>query len=113
MTVQPLSTRSLVLRLVALFASLIFVQVLMAQEVTYFPYIQPGDNGPLGATDQVLIAWQTNEIPPGGGYQVSYGATTNYGLTATPSGRVVDNYLAADPSLPVSPFAYGAHSNYT
>jgi uncharacterized repeat protein (TIGR01451 family) len=100
-------------RTIAFFASVTLVQIVSAQQVTYFPYIQPGDNGPFGATDQMVIAWQTNETTPGNAYQVSFGTTTNYGSTVTPAGRVVDNYLAADASLPVSPNSYGAHSNYT
>ncbi len=27
-----------------------------AQQVTFFPYIQLGDNGPLGASDQMVVA---------------------------------------------------------
>jgi hypothetical protein len=88
------------------------VQLASAQQVTFMPYIQLGDNGPMGATDQILIAWQTNETTPGGGYTVSYGTSVTYGSSVTPSARVVDNYIAADPTLPVSPFSYGAHSNY-
>ena len=84
-----------------------------AQQVTFSPYLQPGDNGPFGSADQMVIAWQTNETTPGGGYQVSSGKNTQHGATVTPSARVVDNYIAADPSLPVSPYSYGAHSNYT
>jgi len=94
-------------------ASVALVQIASGQQVTYFPYIQLGDSGPLGATDQVVIAWQTNETTAGGGYQVSFGTTTNYGTTVARSARVVDNYVAADPTLPVSPFSYGAHSDYT
>jgi uncharacterized repeat protein (TIGR01451 family) len=98
---------------IAILASLSFIQLASGQQVTFSPYIQPGDNGPFGTSDQMVIAWQTNETTPGGGYQVNFGTTTGYGSTVTPSARVVDNYIAADPSLPVSPFSYGAHSNYT
>ena len=38
--------------------------VLHAQTVTYLPYIQPGDAGPFGASDQMVVAWQTNETAP-------------------------------------------------
>jgi uncharacterized repeat protein (TIGR01451 family) len=113
MIFQSLLTKSLTLRTIATLGSVMLVQSLSAQQVTYFPYIQPGDNGPFGAADQMVIAWQTNETTPANGYQVAFGTTTNYGSTVTPSARVVDNYLAADPSLPVIPAAYGAHSNYT
>src|SRR5438477_6264102 len=30
-----------------------------------------------------------------------------------PSGRIVDNYLSVDPTLPTVPGAYGPHTNYT
>ena len=108
-----LKKSSVVLRTLVTLASITVVQFASGQQVTYFPYIQLGDNGPLGPTDQIVIAWQTNETTPGGGYQVNFGTTTNYGTTVAPSARVVDNYVAADPTLPVSPFSYGAHSNYT
>jgi uncharacterized repeat protein (TIGR01451 family) len=97
----------------AIFTGAAFAQIASGQQVTFLPYIQPGDNGPFGATDQIVIAWQTNETSPAGVYQVGFGTTTSYGSTAAPSARVVDNYIASDPSLPVSPFSYGAHSNYT
>lgn len=44
----------------------------------------------------------SSTAPPGG-----------EGRVAHPQGRVVDNYLAADASLPSIPGAYGAHTNYT
>jgi hypothetical protein len=110
---QSLWTKPLALRTMAVLAGVTFVQIVSAQQVTYFPYIQLGNNGPLGATDQVVIAWQTNETTPGGGYQVNFGTTTNYGSTMAPSGRIVDNYVSADAALPVSPNSYGAHTNYT
>ena len=100
-------------RTIPFLAGACIAQCISAQQVTFPPYLQPGDNGPFGFSDQIVIAWQTNETTPGGGYQVSFGATTNYGATVTPSARVVDNYIAADPSLPVSLYSYGAHSNYT
>ena len=84
-----------------------------AQNVTYKPYIQPGDNGPFGAKDQMVIAWQTDEASPNpSAFTVQFGKTASYGQTVTPQGRVVDNYLSADPSLPVPPTASGPHSNY-
>jgi uncharacterized repeat protein (TIGR01451 family) len=82
--------------------------------VTYKPYIQPGDNGSFGAADQIVIAWQTNETSPNtSAYSVQYGQSSAYGQRVTPSARVVDNYLAADPSLPVPLTASGPHSNYS
>jgi hypothetical protein len=85
-----------------------------AQNVTYKPYIQPGDNGPFGPTDQMVIAWQTDESSPNASaYSVEFGKSTSYGRSVTPQARVVDNYLAADPSLPVPPTSSGPHSNYS
>lgn len=85
-----------------------------AQVVTYQPYIQPGDNGPFGTADQIVVAWQTNEsAPEASAYSVDFGETTSYGRSLTPQVRVVDNYLAADPSLPIPPTASGPHANYS
>jgi uncharacterized repeat protein (TIGR01451 family) len=85
--------------------------------VTFMPYIQPGDNGPFGAKDQMVVTWQTNEfVPVTSAYTVQFGTSQSSLTTTAPvSGRVVDNYLAADPQFSglVLPFAYGAHSNYT
>ena len=36
----------------------------MAQEVTYKPYIELGDAGSFGASDQIVVTWQTNESSP-------------------------------------------------
>jgi uncharacterized repeat protein (TIGR01451 family) len=84
------------------------------QNVTYKPYIQPGDNGPFGAKDQMVIAWQTDEASPNpGAFTVQFGESDSYGQSVTPQGRVVDNYLSADPSLPVPPTSSGPHSNYS
>src|SRR5215475_13411600 len=92
---------------------------LPAQMVTYLPYIQPGDNGPFGPKDQMIVTWQTNESSPvTSAYSVQFGKSLNT-LQTVPlhalHARVVDNYLASDPqfSALVLPFAYGAHSNYT
>jgi len=42
--------------------------------VTYLPYIQPGDNGPFGAKDQMIVTWQTNESSPvTSAYSVQFG----------------------------------------
>ncbi|MCL2450708.1 MAG: metallophosphoesterase [Polyangiaceae bacterium] len=85
----------------------------LAQQVTYKPYIQPGNAPSLEATDQVVIAWQTDETTPSHKYSVEFEAVgPGIGGSVAPVGRVVDNYLSADPSLPVPPTAYGPHVNY-
>jgi len=95
---------------VALFS---LAPVAAGQNVTYKPYIQPGDNGSFGPKDQMVIAWQTDEASPNpGAFTVQFGTSVSYGQTVTPQGRVVDNYLSADPALPVPPTASGPHSNY-
>jgi len=84
------------------------------QQVTFPPYIQLGDNGTFGLSDQMVIAWQTDETTPNAGaYKVVFGASERDRHVVTPSGRVIDNYLAADPTLPAIPGAYGVHVNYT
>ena len=85
-----------------------------AAKVTYAPYIQPGDAGPIGESDQIVVTWQTDEkVPNPAAYKVQFGLGVSLQAAAQPAGRVVDNYLAADPALPVPPTAYGAHTNYT
>jgi hypothetical protein len=92
-----------------------------SQQVTFAPYIQLGDNGPFGPADQIVLAWQTNETSPNASaYKVELQRADNdrrFGgdrrVVVVPKARVVDNYLAADPSLPAIPGAYGPHSNYT
>jgi hypothetical protein len=89
---------------------------LPTQMVTYLPYIQPGDNGPFGPKDQMIVTWQTNESSPvTAAYSVQFGKSLTTLQTAPVQARVVDNYLASDPqfSALVLPFAYGAHSDYT
>src|SRR5215471_10346544 len=89
---------------------------LPTQMVTYLPYIQPGDNGPFGPKDQMIVTWQTNESSPvTSAYSVQFGKSSTTLQTAPVNARVVDNYLASDPQFTglVLPFAYGAHSNYT
>ncbi len=93
MIFKSLLPKSPMLGTVAILACLPFVQLASGQQVTFPPYIQPGDNGPFGPTDQIVIAWQTNETTPGGGYQVNLGTTTSYGSSVTPSVRVVDTSL--------------------
>jgi uncharacterized repeat protein (TIGR01451 family) len=89
----------------------------LAQQVTFAPYIQLGDSGSFGFADQVVIAWQTNESTPNASaYRVEITESErdrDHRRSVTPGARVVDNYLAADPSLPTIPGAYGAHTNYT
>ena len=85
-----------------------------AQEVTFAPYLQLGATGSLGSSDQIVIAWQTNQsAPTPSAYKVQFSTNAHNRRTVTPRGRVIDNYLAADPSLPAIPGAYGAHTNYT
>lgn len=119
---------SSVLFVLAMLLSFALPRGARAQEVTFAPYLQLGDNGPLGPADQIVIAWQTNEVSPNpSAYKVEFSqADGNAGFpsfwgwdrrsdgphTVTPSARVIDNYLAADPTLPTVPGAYGAHSNY-
>jgi uncharacterized repeat protein (TIGR01451 family) len=93
-----------------------FVTPVNAQTVTFRPYIQPGDNGPFGPKDQMVVAWQTNEASPSlGTYTVEFGESPADLHSASVSARVVDNYLSADAQFQslMLPFRYGAHSDYT
>jgi uncharacterized repeat protein (TIGR01451 family) len=111
MRINSYRAQAVVFAFVAAFLSL--ASPAAGQNVTYKPYIQPGDNGPFGAKDQMVIAWQTDEASPNpGAFMVQFGESVSYGHSVTPQGRVVDNYLSADPSLPVPPTASGPHSNY-
>lgn len=102
------------LRGLALMVSVAVAPALFGQQVTFSPYIQLGDNGSFGPTDQIVIAWQTDETSPKpSAYKVEFQASERDHNVVRPSARVVDNYLAADPSLPTIPGAYGPHSNYT
>lgn len=102
------------LRALALMVSVALAPAVFGQQVTFSPYIQLGDNGPFGLTDQIVVAWQTDETTPKpSAYKVEFQASERDRNFVTPKARVVDNYLAADPSLPAIPGAYGAHSNYT
>ena len=84
-----------------------------ATEVTYQPYIQPGDAGQFGKRDLKVIAWQTDDkTPNANAYVVEFGKTANFGHSASVASHIVDNYLSADPSLPVPVNASGAHVNY-
>ena len=87
------------------------------QQIIYQPYIQPGDAGGFGTADQMLVVWQTNEAKPNpAAYSVVFGTDPglNHATTLHPTGRIVDNYLSADPTLAAVfvPTAYGAHSDY-
>lgn len=85
----------------------------LALEVTYQPYIQPGDASRFKAHDIKVVAWQTDEkAANAASYTVEYGLNLNYTQKASVKGRVVDNYLSADPSLPVPVTASGPHVNY-
>src|SRR5215475_4273321 len=96
--------------------SLLLATPLAAQTVTFRPYIEPGDNGPFGARDQMVVTWQTDESHPlPSAYTVQFGKSSTQLESAPVNARVVDNYLSADPQFSglVLPFRYGAHSNYT
>ena len=104
-------------RSLVIMAAVAFVPAVFAQQVTFAPYIQLGDNGPFHATDQIVIAWQTDETSPKADlYKVELQkarGSARRAVRVVPQVRVVDNYLAADPLLPTVAGAYGAHSNYT
>jgi hypothetical protein len=111
MQIRSHSARAAVLALVVAFS---LAPRAAGQNVTYKPYIQPGDNGPFGLTDQIVIAWQTDEASPNpSAFTVQFGKTASYGQSVTPQGRVVDNYLSAGINLPIPLHASGAHSNYS
>jgi hypothetical protein len=110
---SPMCTK-LMLRQLAVIACVALAPAAFAQQVTFFPYIQLGDHGAFGWTDQIVVAWQTNEsVPHASAYKVEFGTGMHDHHSAVPSARVVDNYLAADPTLPTIPGEYGPHSNYT
>src|SRR5215472_520003 len=86
-------------------------------EVTYPPYIQPGDAASFGPTDQMVVAWQTDETGPSNtAYVIRYGmeADLEHAVEMHPTGRVVDNYLSVDPLFSAFPIstAYGVHTDY-
>jgi hypothetical protein len=98
----------------ALIACLAFASPALTQEVTFAPYLQLGANGKLGPSDQIVIARQTNESSPNpSAYKVEFYSAAHDRFTLAPKGRVIDNYLTADPTLPLIPGAYGPHTNYT
>lgn len=100
-----------------LFAITALASAVQALEVTYQPYIQPGDVASFGPTDQMVVAWQTDETSPTtSAYVIQNGmdADLDHAVEIHPTGRVVDNYLSADPlfsSFAIST-AYGAHTDY-
>jgi hypothetical protein len=102
------------MRVLAALACTAIASTALAQHVTFAPYVQLGNNGLFGPSDQIVIAWQTDESSPrASAYKVEFGTGgDDDGIKVQPSARVVDNYLAADPALPAVPGAYGAHSNY-
>ncbi len=111
MQTRSQSARAVVVALVVVFS---LAPRGAGQNVTYKPYIQPGDNGPFGTQDQMVIAWQTDEASPNpGAFTVQFGKTVSYGQSVAPQGRVVDNYLSADPLLPKPAAPSGPHSNYS
>ena len=116
MKASPFVSLASRLGILGVMACIAFSPAVFAQQVTYAPYLQLGDNGPFGFADQIVVAWQTNETSPNASaYKVEFsemGRERGHRHSVTPSARVVDNYLAADPSLPAIPGAYGAHTNY-
>ncbi|MBI1396785.1 MAG: hypothetical protein GC151_12450 [Betaproteobacteria bacterium] len=85
-----------------------------AAGITYQPYVQPGDASEIGARDLKVVAWQSEGgVVDTSAYRVEFGRSAgHYDSTAVVRGRVVDDYLSADPALPVPPDASGAHVNY-
>ena len=111
---SPMTGLRPLLRVIRVLATIAVAPAAFGQHVTFSPYIQLGDNGAFGSSDQIVVAWQTDETSPAtSAYKVEFNATGAERQSVTPNARVVDNYLAADPSLPAIPTAYGAHSNYT
>ena len=111
---SPMTGLRTLLRVISVLATVAVAPAVFGQHVTFSPYIQLGDNGAFGPSDQIVVAWQTDESSPSASaYKVEFHADDEERQSVTPKARVVDNYLAADPSLPAIPAAYGAHSNYT
>jgi Calcineurin-like phosphoesterase/Domain of unknown function DUF11 len=85
-----------------------------SEPVTVQPYIQPGDFSTFDRADGIVVSWQTDETTPNpNAYRVSFGTNTRYERSVKPAGRVIDNYLSADPSLPLGGTPFGAHVAYT
>src|SRR5262249_57560581 len=82
--------------------SVLFDAPLWAQTVTYLPYIQPGDNGPFGPKDQMVVTWQTDEtVPVTSAYSVEFGTSLARLMPASVTGRIADNYLSPQPHFSV------------
>jgi hypothetical protein len=114
MKLSSLIGKSSRLGITAAMVCIALAQATFGQQVTFSPYIQLGDNGQFGPTDQIVVAWQTDESTPNASaYKVEFQGAEGERRSVTPSSRVIDNYLAADPTLPAIPGAYGAHVNYT
>ena len=113
-----MNLRQVVSFLAKFMATMLLPVVLSAQLVTYQPYIQLGDASSFGPSDQMLVAWQTNETSPHPrAYTVLLSDDPSFkkATQVLPVGRVVDNYLAADAATFGSisiPTAYGAHTDY-
>jgi hypothetical protein len=61
----------------------------------------------------MVIAWQSDEAAANpNAYSVEYGESYRRTRGAKVNGRVVDNYLPADSSLPAGANPYGPHTNY-
>jgi len=74
--------------LLGLGAAAWLVPLAAAQTVTYKPYIELGDAGSFGPSDQMVVAWQTGEASPNpAAYKVEFGQTQSYGASVTPSAR--------------------------
>jgi uncharacterized repeat protein (TIGR01451 family) len=115
---KPFATPAVsdLLRALACIAGVAFAPGALGQQVTFAPYLQLGDAGAFGPADQIVVAWQTDETAPKPSaftvvFQCAVAGCAQG--SAAPQGRIVDNYLAADPALPAIPGAYGAHTNYT
>src|ERR1700731_2025335 len=98
-------------RALAIMVAVAFAPAVFGQQVTFAPYIQLGDNGPLHATDQIVVAWQTNETSPkASAYKVEVQQSYGGWRSVVPQVRVIDNYLAADAALPAVAGAYRSRS---
>jgi hypothetical protein len=58
------STKDTFPRTLMIVAGAALSPAVFGQQVTFAPYLQLGDNGPFGPTDQIVIAWQTDEASP-------------------------------------------------
>src|SRR5215467_1625698 len=105
----PMRLRASIPIAIASLISLFAAAPLAAQTVSFRPYIEPGDNGPFGAKDQMVVTWQTDESHPlPSAYTVQFGKSASHLESATVNARVVDNYLSVDPQFAALtlPFRY-------